>query len=172
MLLNIIQNYIIEIENINHIFLVLKSEGVRMKEQPRNINEPILSFKNMMKSIFQGLLIFIIVFVTYLVLITNNIETNLSITVTYSILVLSIMLIAYQLKNDELTLKNFIGCFKDKISLIVNTGIIIGLLIYIYLPFFNTIANTNPLTPIWWLCIIALILLAVLLFDILKFKKC
>ena len=77
-----------------------------MKEQPRNINEPILSFKNMMKSIFQGLLIFIIVFVTYLVLITNNIETNLSITVTYSILVLSIMLIAYQLKNDDSAPRN------------------------------------------------------------------
>ena len=81
------------------------------------------------------------------------------------------MLIAHQLKNDKSTLTNLITSFKDKVSIIVNFGIIIGLLLYIYLPFFNKVANTYPLTLKYWLYIIILTLLAVLPFDILKLRK-
>ena len=96
---------------------------------------------------------------------------DIAITISYSILVLSIMLIAHQLKNDKSTLTNLITSFKDKVSIIVNFGIIIGLLLYIYLPFFNKVANTHPLTLKYWLYIIILTLLAVLPFDILKLRK-
>ena len=78
------------------------------------------------------------------------------------------MLITYQLKNDKLTITNLIFSFKDKVSLIVNFGIITGLLLYIYLPFFNNVANTSALTIKWWCIIILLVLLAILPFDIFK----
>ena len=82
------------------------------------------------------------------------------------------MLIAYQLKDDNFTIKNFLNSFKDKVSFIVNVGITFGLLIYIYLPFFNQVANTSPLAMKWWLFIIIIVLIAILPFDILKlFKK-
>ena len=81
------------------------------------------------------------------------------------------MLIAHQLKNDKSTLTNLITSFKDKVSIIVNFGIIIGLLLYIYLPFFYKVANTHPLAFKYWLYIIILTLLAVLPFDILKLRK-
>ena len=139
-----------------------------MKDKPRKTNEPILNLKNVVKSIAQGFFIFLVVFITYLNLIKNNFETNLAITVTYSTLVLSIMLITYQLKNDKLTITNLIFSFKDKVSLIVNFGIITGLLLYIYLPFFNNVANTSALTIKWWCIIILLVLLAILPFDIFK----
>lgn len=142
-----------------------------MKEKPRDIDEAILNLKSMILSISQGLLIFIVVFFSYMYFIKNNVETNLSITVAYSTLVLSIILIAYQLKSDKMTIKNIIDSFHDKVSFMVNFSIIIGLLLYIYFPFFNGVANTSPLTLKWWLWIIIFVLLAVLPFDILKLIK-
>lgn len=153
------------------IFQRIKPTNDIMKDKPRKIEEPILNLKNTIISILQGLLIFSIVFLAYYYLIKNNISTNIAITISYSILVLSIMLIAHQLKNDKSTLTNLITSFKDKVSIIVNFGIIIGLLLYIYLPFFNKVANTHPLTLKYWLYIIILTLLAVLPFDILKLRK-
>lgn len=153
------------------VFQRIKSNKNIMKNKPRDINEPILNLKNIIQSVMQGLLIFIVVFMSYMFLIKSNVETNLSITVAYSSLVLSIILITYQLKNDKLTLNNFFDGFKDKISIIINFGVIILLLIYIYLPFFNKVANTSSLTIKWWLYVVLLVLLSVLPFDILKLKK-
>ena len=153
------------------IFQRIKPTTNIMKDKPRKIEEPILNLKNTILSILQGLLIFSIVFLAYYYLIKTNISTNIAITISYSILVLSIMLIAHQLKNDKSTLTNLITSFKDKVSIIVNFGIIIGLLLYIYLPFFNKVANTHPLTLKYWLYIIILTLLAVLPFDVLKLRK-
>lgn len=110
------------------------------KEKPRDIKESILSSKNIISSIPIVLLILLVVFITYFVFIYNNISTNLSITIAYSILVLSIMLITYQLKGTDLTLKSFIQSFKDKVSLFINLGVIIGLTMFIYVPFINNIA--------------------------------
>ncbi|MGN1352973.1 MAG: cation-translocating P-type ATPase, partial [Bacilli bacterium] len=153
------------------IFQRIKPTNNIMKDKPRKIEEPILNLKNTILSILQGLLIFSVVFLSYYYLIKSNVSTNIAITIAYSILVLSIMLIAHQLKNDKSTLTNLITSFKDKVSIIVNFGIIIGLLLYIYLPFFNKVANTHPLTLKYWLYIIILTLLAVLPFDILKLRK-
>lgn len=144
---------------------------MQILHQPRKIDEPILNLNNIIMNIAQGLFIFIVVFVIYMTLIKSNIDTNLSITIAYSILTLSIMLIAYQLKNNKTTISNFLRSFKDKVSLIINIGIIVLLIIYIYLPFFNKLANTTPLTIKWWLFILLFVLLAVLPFDILKIVK-
>lgn len=150
------------------VFQRIKPSSDIMQEKPRNINEAILNVKNAISSISQGLLIFLVVFITYFLLIHNNIDTNLSITVAYAILVLSIMLITYQLRGNDFTLKAFVNSFKDKVSLIVNLGVIIGLTMFVYVPFFNTVANTTPLELKWWLLIIGLVLLAILPFDIFK----
>ena len=150
------------------VFQRIKPSSDIMQEKPRNINEAILNVKNAISSISQGLLIFLVVFITYFLLIHNNINTNLSITVAYAILVLSIMLITYQLRGNDFTLKAFVKSFKDKVSLIVNLDVIIGLTMFVYVPFFNTVANTMPLELKWWLLIIGLVLLAILPFDIFK----
>ena len=153
------------------VFQRIKPTKDVMKDKPRKTNESILNLKNIVKSIVQGLFIFLVVFITYMSLIRNNIETNLAITIAYSTLVLSIMLITYQLKNNKPTITNFLYSFKDKVSFIINFGIMIGLLLYIYLPFFNKVANTSPLIIKWWCYVIILVLLAVLPFDIFKVLK-
>ena len=142
-----------------------------MSEKPRNIDEPILNLKTTIRNILQGILIFIVTFITYLYLIKNNTNINLSITITYTILVLSIILIAYQLKSNNSTIKSFLEGLKDKISLMVNTTILLGLLLLIYIPFLNKTANTHPLELKHWIYIILLTLLAVLPFDIMKINK-
>ena len=153
------------------IFQRIKPSLNIMSEKPRNIDEPILNLKTTIKSISQGILIFIVTFITYLYLIKNNIDTKLSITITYSILVLSIILIAYQLKSNNSTIKSFLEGLKDKISLMVNTTILLGLLLLIYIPFLNKTANTHPLELKHWIYIILLTLIAVLPFDIMKINK-
>ncbi|MDD5865445.1 MAG: cation-translocating P-type ATPase [bacterium] len=153
------------------VFQRIKPSKNLMQEKPRKINEPLLNLKNIVKSIAQGLLIFIVIFITYIYLINNNADTNLAITIAYSSLVISIMLVSYQLKNNKLTLVNFLYSFKDRISCIINIGIFLGLLLYIYLPFFNKVANTSPLKIKWWFCIIILTFIAVLPFDIYKIFK-
>ena len=153
------------------IFQRIKPSPNIMSEKPRNIDEPILNLKTTIKSISQGILIFIVTFITYLYLIKNNIDTKLSITITYSILVLSIILIAYQLKSNNSTIKSFLEGLKDKISLMVNTTILLGLFLLIYIPFLNKTANTHPLELKHWIYIVLLTLLAVLPFDIMKINK-
>lgn len=119
----------------------------------------------------KGLLIFIVVFLTYLYLLNNTTDINLATTIAYSTLVLDIMFITYQLKDSKNTILTFIESFKDKVSTIVTSGIILGLLAFIYLPFYNKVANTLPLDIKWWLLIIFLVLISVKHFDILKIKR-
>lgn len=45
------------------------------------------------------------------------------------------------------------------------------ILAFIYLPFYNKVANTLPLDIKWWLLIIFLVLISVIPFDILKIKR-
>ena len=78
-----------------------------MHEKPREIKESILTLKTAVSSILQGLFIFLVVFITYFVLIYNHFNISLSVTVSYSVLVLSIMLITYQLRSTEFTIKAF-----------------------------------------------------------------
>ena len=153
------------------IFQRIKPSKDIMNEQPRSIKESIINLKTVFNSISKGFLIFLVVFITYFILVSKMQDTNLAITIAYSTLVLSIMLITYQLKGNELTLKAFAGSFKDKVSLLVNLGVIIGLIILIYIPIFSKIANTIPLESKWWLLIIILVLTAIIPFDIIKIRK-
>ena len=153
------------------IFQRIKPSKNTMKEQPRDIKESIINLKTALSSIAKGLLIFSVVFITYYILIAKMNDTGLSITISYSILVLSIMLITYQLKGNEFTLKAFINSFKDKVSLLVNLGVMLGLTMLIYIPILNKMANTIPLEPKWWLLILILVLISILPFDIFKLGK-
>lgn len=75
------------------------------------------------------------------------------------------------MKENLRNIKEPILNFKDKVSTIVTSGIILGLLAFIYLPFYNRVANTLSLDIKWWLLIIFLVLISVKHFDILKIKR-
>ena len=58
-----------------------------MYEKPRKKDENIIHRKTVIRSVSQGLLIFLITFLNYYFLIHLNIITNKAITITYSTLV-------------------------------------------------------------------------------------
>lgn len=153
------------------IFQRLKPNKNIMKQKPRNISSNIISPKRAFRNIMQGILIFLVVFISYKIMITQGVNTNKAITISYSTLVLSIILIAYELSDLNTTLINIKNSIKDKINIIVNILITICLLLIIYIPLLNTVANTSPIGIKEWLLILILSLIAVLPFDIFKYKK-
>ena len=150
------------------IFERIKPTDDIMLKQPRNIKEPILNKGKIASCLVQGFYIFITTFINYCFLIKNGIDHNKAITITYAMLVLSIILAAFQLKSSNITIKEIIKSLKDKFTIFVNAAIIIGLIIMIYVPFFNKIANTTPIDLKWWLYIIVAAFITVIPFDISK----
>jgi hypothetical protein len=101
-------------------------------------------------------------------MIINNYGVALASTMSYATLVISIIIVAYNLESSKITISNIISGFKDKITLIVNGIILLGLILFIYLPFFNQTSNTCGLNLVNWLIVICLSSLTVIPFDILK----
>lgn len=153
------------------VFQRIKASNEIMKENPRNIRESIINLKTALISISKGLLLFLVVFLTYFYRINKGYNVNQTISIAYSVLVLSIVLVTYQISSSELTIKSFIKSFKDKISLLINFGVFIGLLLLVYVPFFNKNASTAPIGIKAWITIFVLVLLAVVPFDIFKIIK-
>lgn len=152
------------------IFQRIEPDKNIMLQKPRKKNESIITLKGIIKCILQGLSIFLVVILTYNYMIKNNYSISLSSTVSYTILLLSIMLIAFNLKNDNLTLTNLVLSFKDKTVILINGIIITILMLFVYLPFSHITFKTCNLNINNWILIILLTFLAVLPFDILKIK--
>lgn len=153
------------------VFQRIKASNEIMKENPRNIRESIINSKTALISISKGLLIFLVVFLTYFYRINKGYNVNQTISIAYSVLVLSIVLVTYQISSSELTIKSLLKSFKDKISLLINFEVVIGLLLLVYVPFFNRNASTAPIGIKSWIIIFTLVLLAVVPFDIFKIMK-
>ena len=152
------------------IFQRLKPSRNIMKKRPRNIVSNVVSLNRGVRSILQGVLIFLVVFLSYIYLVYSGISVNRAISISYTTLVLSIILIAHQLSDLDFTLINLKNNIKDKINIIANLLIIFGLLLIIYVPFLNKVANTCPIGFKDFLLIIVLSLISVLPFDLLKNK--
>lgn len=150
------------------VFQKIKPDKNIMEEKPRNSNEFILDYKTLIRCISQGLWIFIVVIFNYLTMIYKGLDVNLIISECYLILILSIMLISYELVSKELTIKNIINCFKQKICIIIDLFILICLIVIIYVPFFNDVAHTTSLSLNNWLLVIIMTIIAVIPFDIFK----
>ena len=86
----------------------------------------------------------------------------------YATLVTSFILISHQLTSKELTIKNFFTTLKDKISVSINLIMLLILMAVVYVPFFNKLANTTPISLSDWGKVILLAVLAIIPFDILK----
>ena len=150
------------------IFERIKPSDDLMLKKPRNIEEPIMNKYKIISCLTQGFYIFLATFINYLFLIKRGIENNEAISITYSMLVLSVILVAFQLKSNDITIKEIKNSLKDKFTLLVNLSIIIGLILIIYVPFFNKVANTSPIELIWWFYIIIASFITVIPFDISK----
>lgn len=152
------------------IFQRIKNSKDIMYEKPRKKDENIIHRKTVIRSVSQGLLIFLITFLNYYFLIHLNIITNKAITITYSTLVLSIILVSFQLRTLDSTFKTLTKALKDKSVLVVNLFIIAGLILLVYLPYFNSVANTMPLNILEWGYVVCMAIICVVPFDLFKKK--
>lgn len=153
------------------IFQRLKPDKNVMKEKPRKITEPIVTKNIVIKSILQGLVIFIAFFGSYYYLIKAGLSQNFATTFSFTILVLSNIFVVYVLQSSELSIRNLIADLKDKTILMINSVIIIMLLLLIYMPFFNKVVGTTSLKITDLLLAIFISLLATFSFDIFKKNK-
>lgn len=95
--------------------------------------------KTLLRCIVQGLIVFIAVFITYVYL--TKISVFKAVSVSYSLLILSIIMIAYSFKSKKMTIINIIDGFKDKVVFLVNGIIIFVLICLIYIPVFHDVKN-------------------------------
>src|SRR5574344_1669068 len=142
-----------------------------MNYKPRNISSNLISEKVFIKSVLQGLLVFIFFCGGYIYLINNNYSLCYATTFSFSMLILSNMFIVNVIQSDELMIKNLITNLKDKVMVSIMGVIILGLLIIIYVPFMQNIVGTCSLTLTQLLLVLATSLLCTVPFDILKIFK-
>ena len=150
------------------IFQRIKPNKNIMQKPPRSQKEPIITGATAIRTIIQGLAIFAVVFGIYCFSFAELENHTVATTMAYTTLVTSFILISHQLTSKELTIKNFIETLKDKISVSINTIMILILIAVVYVPFFNKLANTTAISLANWGLVILLALIAVIPFDILK----
>ncbi len=153
------------------IFQRLKPDKNVMKEKPRKINDPIVNKNIVIKSVIQGLAIFLGFFGSYYILLKLGFNQNYAITFAFTVLVLSNILVVYVLQSNDYAIKNFIADLNDKVILFINLIILIGLMLLIYVPLFNKIVGTVPLHFINLLLALLISIIITIFFDVLKFRK-
>ena len=102
-----------------------------MNRPPRKIKEKLLDKSTIMKSIIQGIIIFLVSFITYYIYQEKDIY--LARTLGLIIIILSnIFLVQVNASNQEYAYKNLSKFFKDKLLLIITSIIIVGIIFITY----------------------------------------
>lgn len=153
------------------VFQRLKSNNDIMKSLPRKLEEPLISKEKTIFCIIQGLLIFVVMFGIYYYFISLNTNINLAITISFSTLILSNILLVYSLISDKLIIYNIQDVLKDKVNLIINIVIFVMLILVIYNPLLNSLANTCKLKSYELLLVIVLSILTILPYEFTKLNK-
>ena len=149
------------------------AESDIMRRKPRNPSEGILTKGILIKSIIQGIAIFLASFGAYYIYYTCNcVDINIARSIGFSIIIISnILLVHVNSSNSEFVYKSFKNLIKDKVMWVVNGGTIIGLLVIMYTPI-SGLLKLAPLGIKDLLIVIAVSIIAVMWYEIVKiFKK-
>lgn len=150
------------------VFQRLKADRNVMKQPPRPLKEPLLNFATVLKCLLQGIVIFAVVFLSYLYLIRTGASQVHASTFAFTTMIFANVFVVYVLQSDALAIKNLFIDLKDKIIVLINTIIIVVMLLLIYVPFLNRLIGMTPLTPLELLTTVALAILATFVFDLIK----
>lgn len=144
-----------------------KEPGV-MDRPPRPVDEPILSYELIMRTLLVGLLLLIAAFGLYLYE-RRVLGATLAEAQTVATTVFVVLESAYLLNCRSLVRPlREIGYFSNKWVYVGIGGMLLLQVLYIYLPFMNTLFNSAPLGGMSWLRIL---LAGVLLFVIVSIEK-
>lgn len=140
-----------------------------MKRKPRNPNEGILTKGVLIKSIVQGIVMFLASFGTYYIYYKYNAgDINIARTMGLAIIIISNILLVYvNSSNTELAYQSFKKLIKDKVMWVVNGGTIIGLLLIMYTPI-SGFLKLAPLGIKELIIVIFISIIAVMWYEIVK----
>lgn len=140
-----------------------------MDKPPRNINESLLTKSNLIKSILEGLIIFISSFITYYLLLDK--DPILARTMSFNIIILSnIFLVQVNASNTNYAYQTIKSLIKDKVIVLIHIIIITSILIINYTSIHHILKLTS--LNIKELTITVLIsFLSVYWYEIVKFIK-
>ena len=145
------------------------SESNIMERIPRDVNDNIADIKVLLKSVIQGLIIFGFSFGTYYYFVKN--DATLARTLGLLIIMISnIFLVNVNASNNDLVYKTISKLVKDKVIVLVNTAIIIGVLLITYSPI-NKILKLKALTIKQLLLVIIISFISVFWYEIVKIIK-
>ncbi|BCZ44673.1 ATPase [Clostridium gelidum] len=143
-----------------------------MKRKPRNSKENIITSKSLMKSIIQGIIIFIASFGTYYLYLDNNIN-NATVARSMGLVIIfisNIILVQVNSSDTDLAYKSFMINIKDRVMWMVNIGTILGILLIVYTPI-SSFLKLTALSFNQLLIAIGISIIAVMWYEIVKIIK-
>lgn len=142
-----------------------------MNRRPRPKSEPLITTKWITKAILQGTTIFAALFLPYIYMIRNGISQNMARSFSLTILIFANLLLAYvNRSNIESMFKDMLR-LRDRVIGYINTGIIFGLLLILYVPALNTIVNTSPLSLSYLAGAVFIAILSTIWWEIVKMYR-
>ena len=143
-----------------------------MNRKPRDPNENIITPKSLMKSIIQGIIIFIASFGTYYLYLDNNID-NATVARTMGLVIIfisNIILVQVNSSDTDFAYKSFMINIKDSVMWMVTIGTILGILLIIYTPI-SSFLKLTALSFNQLLIAIGISIIAVMWYEFVKIIK-
>ncbi|MDS0524350.1 cation-translocating P-type ATPase [Clostridium sp. SHJSY1] len=140
-----------------------------MERKPRNSNENILSFNILIKSLIQGLVIFIASFGTYYFYLRYN-QGDETIARSMGLVIImfsNILLVQVNSSSKQFAYKSLIKLSKDKVFLLVNGSILLGIAIILYTPV-SKFLNLAALSVDKLLLVIGISIISVMWYEMIK----
>lgn len=128
-----------------------------MNKKPRDISKKLISLGSLFKIIFQGLVIFLNTFISYITIIKNSGDENLARSFALSVLIFSNIFLVYVNSSDTKSIFKVIKEFsKDKIIWLIIGSVIIFQLLLLYVSPLSFVFKTKALN-LFQLCSVILI---------------
>ncbi|MGL5416255.1 MAG: cation-translocating P-type ATPase [Clostridium sp.] len=142
-----------------------------MKRKPRNPKENILTSRTLIKSIIQGIVLFIASFGTYYIMLNSGVETTIARSMGLSIIIVSnLLLVQVNSSNEEYAYKSFKKLKKDKVMWSVIIGSVIGLGLILYTPL-SKILNLTALNFEQIALVIGISIISIMWYEVVKWIK-
>ncbi|MGL4990534.1 MAG: cation-translocating P-type ATPase [Sarcina sp.] len=142
-----------------------------MRRKPRNPKESMVNGKILLKSIIQGIVIFITSFISYFLALNNGLNIEIARSIGLSIIILSNLFLVQVNSSDTNFVYKSIGKLKnDLVMWIIFIGTIVGLGIILYTPI-STILGLTSLTLVQALYVIVMAFASVMSYEIVKLYK-
>ncbi|MBW6410076.1 cation-translocating P-type ATPase [Clostridium weizhouense] len=143
-----------------------------MERAPRNSNEKILKAGTLVKSILQGIVVFVASFGMYFIILNKGIK-NPEIARSMGLVIImlaNLFLVQVNSSDSVFVLQSMKYLIKDKIMWVVNIGTILGILIILYTPL-NVFLKLAPLNIGQFLLSFGIAGVSVLWYEVVKFIK-